>query len=505
MQEQSQRSCGRCGNQLSNYNTGPLCFTCTRSRPVEPHLPTVPEHVWFDPDVRSALVAWDFGRVSNLIRLRGSLRQDDLAQLTGLSQAFLSMLEAGSRRLTNIDRIVQFLSGLSVPAELVPLPLPRSTLTSSVHGSLPVPSDADPSLPWTTARMVAALDIAMEGSAMHRRGFLAAGGVALTAFVNQWDAAEAEPLHRAAEGSRLSQVLLGSLQHTTDHLRTMDATAGSGTLKALGDKHLSFLKHLAQDTSYDEATGRQLAAIIADTATQTGWFAFDSGDRDGTLGYLYAALRAAKASGDVRLGAGALSYIAIYGYSTGAPSRAVTAAQRAREAVGNLGTPALEAMLLTRQARGHAKLGERQSALAALGRAAELCAQGRSDRDPHWLYWINEGEIHGQAASCYLDLGDPRRAAESFTEAMKTLNPGDQRTKGLFLSRAATAHTAQGDLEAGCAVAHEALDLAEHLQSARFNEHVQTMLDQLSAADQSPYAQGVLERAIAMQGKRSRS
>lgn len=225
MQEQGQRSCGRCGNQLSNYNAGPLCFTCTRSRPVEPHLPAVPEHVWSDPDVRGALVAWDFGRVSSLIRLRGSLRQDDLAQLTGLSQAFLSMLEAGSRRLTNIDKIVQFLTGLSVPAELVPLPLPRSTLTSSVHGLVPVPSDADPSLPWTTTRMLVALDIAMEGAEVHRRGFLAAGGVALTAFVNQWDAAEAEPLHRAAEGSRLPQVLLSSLQLTTDHLRTMDATS----------------------------------------------------------------------------------------------------------------------------------------------------------------------------------------------------------------------------------------------------------------------------------------
>lgn len=132
---------------------------------------------------------------------------------------------------------------------------------------------------------------------------------------------------------------------------------------------------------------------------------------------MFAALRAAKASGDVRLGAGALSYMAIHGYSTGEPHNAVIAARAAREKIKNLGTPALEAMLLTRQARGHAKLGERRAALVSLGQAAELCARGRSEHDPHWLYWVNAGEIHGQAGSCYLDLGDPHRAVSSFTEA----------------------------------------------------------------------------------------
>ncbi|MFI5975181.1 hypothetical protein [Streptomyces sp. NPDC051452] len=140
----------------------------------------MPEHVWLDPDVRKALTAWDFGRASRLIRLRGALRQDDMAQLTGLSQAFMS--------------------------------------------------------------------------------------IALTAFVNQRDITETEPLHRSAGGSRLSHELLDGLQRTTDSLRTMDASDGSGTLTELGDAHLQLLKGLVKQTSYDEATGRRLAAIIADTA-----------------------------------------------------------------------------------------------------------------------------------------------------------------------------------------------------------------------------------------------
>lgn len=41
-----------------------------------------------------------------------------MAELTGLSQAFLSMLESGARRLTNIDKIVELLLGLNTPVEL---------------------------------------------------------------------------------------------------------------------------------------------------------------------------------------------------------------------------------------------------------------------------------------------------------------------------------------------------------------------------------------------------
>ncbi|MEU0207293.1 helix-turn-helix domain-containing protein [Streptomyces canus] len=107
------------------------------------------------------LTAW-------LVRQRGSLRQEDLSQLTGLSQAFLSMLESGNRRLTNIDKIVEFLSGLGVPAELVPLPLPRPATAPSQPSDL-IAGDLDPVLPWTAARMVAALGAAVGASAMDRR------------------------------------------------------------------------------------------------------------------------------------------------------------------------------------------------------------------------------------------------------------------------------------------------------------------------------------------------
>ncbi|WP_406172204.1 helix-turn-helix domain-containing protein [Streptomyces sp. NBC_00996] len=80
--------------------------------------PSVPPHVWLDLNVQKALVERDFGTLCQLLRKIDGLRQEDLAALVGLSQAFLSMLESGTRRLTNIDKIIALLEGLDVPPEL---------------------------------------------------------------------------------------------------------------------------------------------------------------------------------------------------------------------------------------------------------------------------------------------------------------------------------------------------------------------------------------------------
>ncbi len=110
------RRCVGCGCPLSRYNGDAHCGTCRRL--AWGAQPSVPAHVWESPEVRSALGERDFGAVCLLVRRLGALRQDDVATLTGLSQAFLSMLESGMRRLTNIDKIVMLLEGLDVPIEL---------------------------------------------------------------------------------------------------------------------------------------------------------------------------------------------------------------------------------------------------------------------------------------------------------------------------------------------------------------------------------------------------
>ncbi|MFF2331776.1 transcriptional regulator, partial [Streptomyces sp. NPDC058103] len=93
---------------------------------------------------------------------------------------------------------------------------------------------------------------------------------------------------------------------------------------------------------------------------------------------LLGALRAAHASGDSRLRAGALSFLAIHGYSASDPRDAVTAARTARQVIADQDAPTLHAMLLTRQARGHARLREDTQTRIALEEAQALCASARA-------------------------------------------------------------------------------------------------------------------------------
>ncbi|MFF0201810.1 helix-turn-helix domain-containing protein [Streptomyces sp. NPDC005017] len=112
------RLCSLCRCRLSRYNREDICSGCARSgTAVQPARP-VPPQVWARQDVRDALLHKDFGRLCQLVREYGHLRQEDMALLTGLSQAFLSMLESGQRRLTNIDRIIVLLDGLNAPVDI---------------------------------------------------------------------------------------------------------------------------------------------------------------------------------------------------------------------------------------------------------------------------------------------------------------------------------------------------------------------------------------------------
>ncbi|MFC5956792.1 helix-turn-helix domain-containing protein [Streptomyces pratens] len=482
------RVCERCATELSQYNPGALCALCSKAGTA----PGVPDRAWRDEAVYRALAAWDFGELLRLVRRRAGLSQMAVRELTALPQSFISGLERGQKQIGSPVTLLDLLNGLGLPSDL------QSLLLTPLRGDAPKPGhgrSTEVVLPWTADRMVTSLEVAIGGTAMKRRRVLTAlSGAALTQYVLQSAIAPTEAVAASSGTTTVTDALIGSLQSTTDALRQVDATSGSGSLAHTAKTHLQMLLHLLKHGSYSERHGRRLAAVTADTAAQTGWYTFDGGDHDAAQHLFLGALRAAHASGDSRLRAGALGFLAIHGYSVGDPRDAITAARTARQTITEHDAPALNAMLLTRQARGHARLREERHALAALAEAEELCARGRGEDDPHWLYWVHTGEILGQTGSCYLDLGQPDRAAQSFAAARDVLSRDEIRTTAQFLSRAATAQMRAGDADAGCATAHDVLTLAEGIASARLDDHLRNMLNEARSYGASSPARTLLER-----------
>ncbi|MFJ8506319.1 helix-turn-helix domain-containing protein [Streptomyces avermitilis] len=144
----STRRCANCGCRLNRYNDGLRCFACSRGVTLpEASVPAIPLDVWSDREVQQALVERDFGALCLRVRGLTCMRQEDLVLLTGLSQPFLSMLESGRRKLTNIDKIVDLLAGLEVPEELAGLMLRKpdsygvGKVGVTTPGVSPVPGD----------------------------------------------------------------------------------------------------------------------------------------------------------------------------------------------------------------------------------------------------------------------------------------------------------------------------------------------------------------------------
>ncbi|MFF8481863.1 helix-turn-helix domain-containing protein [Streptomyces antibioticus] len=453
--------------------------------------------------MQQALSAWDFGTVVRVVRRRSGLSQKAVQDLTGLAQGFISNVERGLKEVNGREAIIALLTGLGLPSDLRPLLLaPFAQIESQRLGET-----IDPLLPWTAARMVTSLEAAVGGamSGLNRRSVIAAlGGAGLTQYILQTAIAPPETVAATARnGIGVSGQLLTSLQSTTDALRLADASRGSGNLARAATAHLKVLLRLLKEGDFNETTGQRLAGVTADTAIQTGWYHFDSGAHSTAHSLLLGALRAAHASGDSRLRAGALSFLAIYGYSAGDPRDAITAARTARQIIADRDAPALHAMLLTRQARGHARLREERQAHIALEEAQMLCARGRGEDDPHWLYWINSGEIMGQTGSCLLDLGRPEQAARAFADARNAFSPDEIRTRAQFLSRAATAQMRAGDVDAGSATGHEVLTLVAGVRSARLNDNLVAMLTEARRCSSAAPAQELLERGRTVMEERA--
>lgn len=489
--------CERCGCALSRYNPDSCCGPCQRL--AHTPLPAVPAWVWQTREVREALSTWDFAALCTLVRRLAELRQEDLAAMTGLGQGSLSQIESGKRRLTSIDKIMDLFDGLDVPYEALPIPR-RTTPAHPVSASTPKgPASsgnraAPPDDAWEYAQLMGSLrDAVGQSGPVERRHFLATG-TAVAAYAYQWMTQAPPALGNVDQGAGITPTSVDALQATTDHLRRLDAEMGGGDLTAVGRAHLNLITNQLKHGRYDEATGRQLARVAADTAMITGWFHIDANENEQAQGLLLAALRAAHAAQDPALGVGALSFLAIQGYSVGDPRDSVTLVHTARARINRMDAPHLHAMLLTRQARGHAKLGEKTACQHALGEAEELASGPRGHDDPAYLYWVHRGEVLGQAGSCHLELGDARKAGKAFGQACEVLSPADRRTRAIFTSRAGLAHLSAGELDLASAQTEAALDLADHVQSPRLMDQISTVSEAFAPHQRRKATRDVYER-----------
>ncbi len=95
------RNCGGCGRSLSRYNDRPFCGGCSVSdnRPGQ-----------------SAARAGDIGERLRYLRRRRGITLTALAELRGVSPAYLSMMEHGNRKLDRWSTIIALANAPNIPS-----------------------------------------------------------------------------------------------------------------------------------------------------------------------------------------------------------------------------------------------------------------------------------------------------------------------------------------------------------------------------------------------------
>jgi transcriptional regulator with XRE-family HTH domain len=144
----------------------------------------------------------------------------------------------------------------------------------------------------------------------------------------------------------------------------------------------------------------------------------------------------------------------------GEAQRALSLAKAARRHEERLPRPT-RAALCVQEASGHAMVADEPEAQYLFDQAHDLAASDTTGeaRAGHGSFSTHE-YIEMQRASCWLVLGDARRAVATYERSLPGLPPVYRRDRGVALSYLAQAHVAAGELEQAAVSARAALALA---------------------------------------------
>jgi len=121
-------------------------------------------------------------------------------------------------------------------------------------------------------------------------------------------------------------------------------------------------------------------------------------------------------------------------------------------------SPHARALVLRQEARGHALSGDLAACARALAAAQEQATAPEDHREDEGALtgYCTPSYIAGEAADCWMLLGQPRQAVAILEHGLSAWPAPYQRDRGLNLSRLAVARAADREPELACAVAQEA-------------------------------------------------
>jgi transcriptional regulator with XRE-family HTH domain len=272
---------------------------------------------------------------------------------------------------------------------------------------------------------------------------------------------------------------LGSLERHVADLRRMDDLVGGADLAPVA--HRRWRQAAGRLRRAEGADRRRLLRPAAELAQLAGWTAADAGDRAGALRAYGAGLLLAAEAGDTALGGHVLG-CASHLLGDAQPQAAWRLARVAAVGTRRAGSPGLRALLAHRAALAAARAGHARAAEDGLLIARRLADRVRPDREPSWLYWLDQRELAAMAGRCLAASDRPARALPLLDGAGP--RRGQPRAAAVYAGWRARALLGVGELEQACAVGADAAVEAVRSGSVRAAEQTRELSVRLAARRQ---------------------
>lgn len=250
-----------------------------------------------------------------------------------------------------------------------------------------------------------------------------------------------------------------ALLHASGVLYDREAHETAAQLTPDLSRHLDLIAALLSVGSLPESVRRTLVLAGGSAACLGGWISHDQGAMHEAAGYWNATINAAKAAGDGPLLSCVLTYQSYVHGGRGDHRTAWALLQQAATHVRARGHAQARAWVTARQAEEAAALGEHATALASLAEAmtAYDYIDPAENADRPWVRFFDSARLGSMGVAVYGAMQHPQLVPAA-DAVMASLGDGREKTRAVILGDVATARFASGDLDAGCALARQALD-----------------------------------------------
>ncbi|MFF3364167.1 helix-turn-helix transcriptional regulator [Streptomyces misionensis] len=246
------------------------------------------------------------------------------------------------------------------------------------------------------------------------------------------------------------------LRHHFDELATRYDRAPSASLLAKGGEQLSLITYMARNAPHGRA-GRELLTLQADALTFMGQLVWDASQRrdHATARHYYdESLRVARHLHDPTLEGRArlrTSYVALYGAHD--PRAGLELALQAAETARPT-SPAVTGLALLHAGEAYAMLGRAKDCESTLAAAQQQLE--RTDGMDAAADLVSSAQFGRLAGSCYLSLGQYRRAQE-LLEATAAELQDRRKSRAIVLGNLTLAYIRQGEVDAAVAALTKAI------------------------------------------------